>query len=615
MSKAGTKKLKAARQQPSLPAKSQQPLSRPGALAAPAKKSTDRLWLSGILVLTFLAFSPSLFNEFVNWDDYAYIVDNPIIRSLSAENIQFIFNTNTFVVGNYHPLTVLSYALEYSLFKLDPLYYHLDNIILHLLNTVIVFFLTKRLTANQRVAIIMTMFFAIHPMRVESVTWAAERKDVLYTFFFLLSTWYYLSYVKSDGAFKPYAISIILFLCSILSKGQAVVLPLTLLLIDYYLGRRVDRKLIVEKIPYLTLSLIFGLLATQAQHTSLTEQRLTSYSWGERFLFACYGIIQYLKQLLAPIKLSNFYTYPVKSDGTFPIIVYLSPLIVMGLLFLVFRFRKNRSLVFGSLYFLSTIFIVLQLLPVGDAITADRYTYIPYIGLFFVASQSLNTLLEHKARRKMILYGLGGYLLVLTFLTYERTKDWRNSEVLWTDVIEKYPETAIAYNNRGAVRDEAKRADEAMVDFQLAIRYKPDYFEAYNNLAGAYGQKGMQKEEMATYDKTIAIQPGYTTAYFNRGLSYVKYGQNELALRDYDVVRKAEPQNPKVYYSIGIAYKNLGRADLAIENYSKAIRIDPYYIDAYNNRANIYFNAQKYDDAIRDYNRALQVQPDSTWSC
>jgi protein O-mannosyl-transferase len=585
---------------------------RPEVKEEPVKFSpAGKYILPGILCVCFAAFFPSLFNEFVNWDDYAYIVENPLIRDLSWRNIKHIFDPKTFVVGNYHPLTVLSYALEYKVAELKPFLYHLDNILLHLLNVSLVFLIVRKLSPdNFAVAGITAFLFALHPMRVESVTWAAERKDVLYTLFFMLASLKYLHYTATRKA-GDYILSLLFFLLSILSKGQAVVLPLTLLLFDYLLKRGLDRKVVLEKLPFFALSLLFGLLAMAAQHTSLTEQRLEQHSVLERILFASYGTVRYLYNLFVPLNLACFYKYPQKVNGMYPFIYYLSPFLAGTAAWLVYRFRKERYLVFGSLYFLFTISIVLQLLPVGDAIVADRYTYIPYFGLFFIAAHLIHKFLPRLKANAAVRTGLTLYLLSFCFLTFGRTRDWKDNETLWTDVIEKYPQTAIAYNNRGVARMNRELLDEALADLNLAIRYKPTYAEAYNNRATVYGRKKMPEQEIADYTRAIELNPGYTIAYFNRGLAYVSAGRSDLALRDYEKVEQFTPFDPKLHYSKAIAYKNLGNDSLAIAGYTKAIELNPRYAEAYTNRGNICFRQKKYEQAISDYNTALSVDPES----
>lgn len=560
-------------------------------------------WIVLLLCFTFLVYLPGLQNSFVNWDDFAYIVDNPRIKSLSWESIRQLFYYKTYVVGNYHPFTVLSYALEYKFAGLTPAVYHLDNIFLHLINTFLFFLFVKKLGRIPAVAFIAAALFALHPMRVESVVWAAERKDVLYTCFFLLSSLSYLKYCENKKT-GLLVLSLVYFLFSILSKGQAVVLPFTLLLIDYFRKRPFNKQLFLEKLPYFALALTFGLIALAAQHTSLTAQRIGEHSVFERFLFASYGLVEYLFKFMLPVGLRCFYQYPSKITPLY----FLCPIVLIGITFLIYRYR-NPWLIFGSLYFILTVSIVLQLLPVGNAIIAERYTYIPYMGFFIIAGFYIHKhFISHTAWKVLIVI----YLVIgLGSGTFLRAKDWKNSQTLWTDVIKKEPTTSIAYNDRGVVLMDSNRVELAVYDFLNAIKYNPKYFEAYNNLGNAYGKLGRHKEEIESYTRAVTLAPTYHTAFFNRGLAYAKAGEFKEALQDYETVQKVEPSNSQLYYSKGIAFHGLGNDSMAIESYSKAISLLPTYESAYNNRGNIYFRHQQYEKAIEDYNYVLSMNPKS----
>ncbi len=652
--------------------------------------SKEWLIVGGILLLTFIAFFPSLSDGFVNWDDFNYVRDNAIIKDLSGSNIAHIFNTSTYVMGNYHPLTVLTYCFEYALFKLDPFYYHLDNILLHLVNIILVYVFFKMLLSfhlppaikekgntPQLVAVITALLFAIHPLRVESVTWVAERKDVLYTLFFLGSLIYYLQYLKFAKT-KFYVLSILFFLFSILSKGQAVVLAPVLLLVDYFIKKKFDQKTILEKIPFFLLALIFGIIAMKAQHTSLTTERLASHTPLERLMIASYGLVMYLYKFIAPINLACFYQYPDKLSGFF----YIAPVVVLGLAFGVWRLVLNarrsdsnltkdlvtgtransklqtpNALLFGTLFFFFTISIVLQLLPVGDAVIAERYTYIPFIGLFFLVSSLYVRLLELKPNMKTALQ-VGGAVIMLFFFvqTFSQAKVWKNSTTLWSSLLERYPETPVAFNNRGqsyfdmpgqldkliesfkVERDNAKRSEiaeemsskfgmnaedinnpdkvkkvkdvfyqKAFDDFNKALVYKKDYSYALKNRGAVFQNLKQYDLAVADYKKAIELSPGFSSAMFNLGLNYVDAGKPDSAIMYYIMAEKYEPDNPEIYYSKGIAYKQTGKMQEALENYSIAIQKNPRYTEAYDNRGNVYFNLGQFDRAIEDYTLSINM--------
>jgi protein O-mannosyl-transferase len=568
-----------------------------------------RLWTFLIAVISIIIFSPAFSGQFLNWDDFAYIRDNTIIKNLSAINITHIFDFDTRVVGNYHPLTVLSYAIEYKLVGLKPFLYHFDNILLHVINILLVSALAWRLSKQFLTTIITTALFAIHPMRVESVVWAAERKDVLYSMFFLLALLSYLNWLRT------YKIRDIIFcglfyLFSILSKGQAVVLPLVLLLLDYWERRPFGVKQLLEKIPFFALSIVFGLLATSAQASSLTQERLSHYPFIDRIFFASYNLLAYPFKLIFPYRLSAFYGYPFKNEMLF---YYLClPVVIFLFSFIIWKFRSNRNIIFGTLFFLSTIFIVIQVLPVGNAIIADRYTYIPYIGLFFMAATLINHYIrKNPQRRKTVILLLTVQLIIFSGKTYIQAGTWKTSETLWNQALKINDREAVAHNNLGIVLLEKNKYDEAIRHFNAAIENRgnyPEYYMAYSNLGKAYADQKMYDKAIEAYNLSIRSAPTFAKAYFNRGLIYTDTRWYDLAIFDFTKAIELSP-SPELYYSRAMAKKNKGLPDEAIADYSKAIELNPQYADAYMNRGNTWFIKNEYERAIEDYNQSLRYNP------
>ena len=286
-------------------------------------KKWQKYLLPGILLLTFIIYLPSLNNDFIiNWDDAGYIHENEPIKKINSENIKIIFTQ--FYKGNYHPLTTLFYAVEYSLVGESPFLYHLNNLVFHLLNVLLLYIFIKKISGKTIVAAFCALFFGIHPMHVESVAWISERKDVLYTFFFFFSLIMYLKYLDNDSRKKwHYWLSIFLFILSLLSKSAAVSLPLVLLLIDYYYKRKLNIKtIIIEKIPYFILSIIFGLVAIASQNETGAIQNLTPlYSIFDRFFIVSYATLIYLIKFFLPVKLSAMYAYPQLINGHLPAVL------------------------------------------------------------------------------------------------------------------------------------------------------------------------------------------------------------------------------------------------------------------------------------------------------
>ncbi|MCD4679414.1 MAG: hypothetical protein K8S00_03405, partial [Bacteroidales bacterium] len=349
------------------------------------------------LLATFISFFPSLNNAIDIWDDQFYVITNDLIKDLSWDGIKNIF-AFTPVVGNYHPLTVLSYTFEYALFEFNPVAYHLDNLILHLFNTLLVFIFIYKLSSRLWVAFIASILFGIHPLHVESVTWVSERKDVLYAFFFILGLISWMNF-KKDGNRKYYFFAMGLFVLSCLSKGMAVTFSIVIILIDYLLAKKVTYKILIDKIPFLVISVFFGLIAIKVQGDSaaigFTENDV--YTASDKFFFANYSLFFYIKKMLLPFELSGLYPYPIKSGGPLPFIFYFSFPANLILVFLIFySLKRTKKVMFGSLFFIVSIFPVLQILSVGSAIAADRYFYIASIGLFYLAGLGFDNIYNSK---------------------------------------------------------------------------------------------------------------------------------------------------------------------------------------------------------------------------
>jgi len=589
------------------------PPSRPPRKDHPSAIRTLFIWDAVIVVIAFIAFSPCLSAKFLSWDDYNYIRDNALIRVLSMDNILHIFNIRTIVVGNYHPLTITSYVIEYQLAGLNPFLYHLDNLLLHLGNILLFSWLMWLLTKKTNATLLATALFALHPMRVESVVWAAERKDVLYAFFFLLSlVWYVHFLVKEPGKVRNYLLSLFFFILSVLSKGQAVVLPLTLFLLDYWYRRDLTLKTILNKIPYILVSLLSGILAITAQQTSLTEQRLMAHSFTERIAIAGFNITAYLYKLVYPFNLSCFYKYPAPGGMVW---VYAGALAaVAAIVIVVVYFRRNRTVLFGSLFFMFTLSIVTQILPVGNAIIADRYTYIPYIGLFFITGLLLDKAISSRKKGSALYLWIPvAILAVFAVKSYAQSATWHDNVSLWQNALRHDPDNSIALTNLGHQYIEDEDYPTAIQLLTRAVENEAtnaESFHSYQNLAVAYSRTGRQREAIMNYTAAYARRPGYVDAIFGRGLAYTETGRLDSAVADFTLIlTKLDSLHTRSYYSRGIAYNKMGRPDLAVADYSAAIRIDPGYGDPYVNRGNICFGRNMFDAALADYNRALKINP------
>ena len=516
------------------------------------------------IVVSAIVFINILTNDFAGWDDSVNILDNPIIKQFNGNTIKEIF-------FNFHgtdfPLTIFSYSIEFKLFGLNPFYFHLTNYFLHLLNVILVYILIKRISGKPLVAFITSLFFGIHPMHVESVAWISERKDVLYSFFFLLSLNSYCKYLFSKKKNSFLFWSLIWFFLSMMSKPAAACLPLVLILLDHFIDKKITARSLVLKIPFFAIVLFFGIVTLFIQKSFDSFPALSqSYNILDRVFLFSYSTIYYIFKAIVPLQLCVIHFYPVKTGGTLPIGYYLSLPALLLLIWIVIRSKLFKNeIIFGLLFYFITIIMVLQIIPTGQqALVSERYSYIPYIGLFFIVGIFFSYVFDKnnsvKESIKIIFkYAIVIFSIAFCYLTLERNKVWKNGIVLFTDEINKYPEQgyswfgrgfcknekcdyngAIAdfneaiekysfdpefYFNRGNVYNSLNKFDKAVNDYSSAIKLKPNYAEAFNNRGASYGNMNLLDESLNDFNKAISLKPKYAESYFGRGLT--KYNMND----------------------------------------------------------------------------------------
>jgi len=574
----------------------------------------ELLWLAGILLLTFAAYIPSLNNGFTNWDDPLFVLDNPLLAHPNAMAV-----LTTPIANNYHPLTIWSLALNYRLAGLNPASYHWLNLLLHLANTGLVFVFIRQLSKGRLWATVVTsLLFGIHPMHVESVAWIAERKDVLYALFYLLGLVAYLRYLDGRGPAWLGA-TLLAFVLSAASKPAAVVFPLTLVAIDFYRRRPFRWYIASEKVPFLALSLLDGVLTLHSQQATgaIDPQR-----WGPSFqkvLFASYGTMMYVVKLSVPAQLSAIYPYPRDSERLAPEFYLAFAIVAIALPTIIYLCRRSRSALFGLAFFFINIALVLQLFTVGQAVMADRYTYLPYIGLFFALAWWLDERPAPASIGSALRLVLVGSLALLVpfslYQTWKRCEVWKNSETLWSDTIQRYPrrivdayynrglyyyyqngtrldaaladfDQAIALNsraakawlNKGIVLSERNQVDSAFVCIDRALQIQPDLFAAWSNRGRMKARKGDLAGAVADFSRSIAINPRYRDGYRNRALVYTMMEEYEKSITDSRHVIELDPENPDNYVqigSIGVALQQLKRHREAVAELDEAIRLAP----------------------------------------
>ncbi|MBU1718334.1 MAG: tetratricopeptide repeat protein, partial [Bacteroidetes bacterium] len=621
------------------------------------------------VAITFLVYIPSLNNGFIpNWDDGGYVLKYDPVKEINAENLTEIFSV--FYKGNYHPLTTLFYALEYQLVGPSPFLYHFNNLILHLLNVWLVFLLIWRLVRRNDIAFITALLFGVHTMHVESVAWISERKDVLYTFFYLAGLLYYISYFSKETAKrKNYLIALLLMLLSMLSKSAAVAFPLSLLVIDYFFKRKITLLTAAEKVPFFAISMVFGITAILSQGSAGAIQDLDPmFTYFERGLLASYGLMLYFMKLVAPTDLSAMHPYPIRMSEMLPAMYYVAPFVVLAVSAIIFFLRKkSRILLFGALFFLVNIVLVLQILPVGAAIIAERYTYVPYIGLFFIIGYVIS-LFSNKEKPGLYKIRIPVYILAgvwmawVSWLTVDRIGVWKRGDILFIDVTKKYPTMPFAFNNLGyyyyedaknnrkaleyfnkcisldttfhqafsnrgilyfnAPVDELrtilkdtsanlqiKRFYWAIDDFTRAIRHKPTNKDAWIGRANAYSEIGKFEEAINDYDQYLTMKPEDISAWKWRGTAKFRIGRFKEAEQDFIHAGTMDPEDAEVFYWKGlIIYQDTNYTE-AIKYFDESLKRDRKKGEVYSWRGLAKYNLRDFVGAIADYNQAIAANP------
>ena len=502
----------------------------------------EKLFIAVLLLFTLLVYSGSLRNNFlVGWDDGEYLADT----SISGEgpiNTAAIFSN--FHLGMYQPLAVFSFAINYKLSGATAWPFILTNLLLHLLNTLLVFKLTNRWMKGYLPAGIVALLFAIHPMHVEAVAWISTRSSGLYSFFFLAGLLVWEKYQDEGFHTRHYLLALLLALLALFSKSMAATFPLILFLVDFMRKRKFSPRMIAEKLPFIALSVIFGIVAIQAAasfgHITAMEQE---FSLVQRFFLIGYGISFYIVKLLAPLNLSAIYAFPELVHGNLPNYVYTAAIIpILAAVAIWFSGKNRREFVFGILFFLLSISMVLPLFWSRIFITADRYTYIPYIGLFMIAARLVTGLYEARlsidqSNRRMLGIALGLIIAMLSMATFNRSRTWRDIPTLLSDVIEKKrsdADMAHGYFYLANYYDGLNSGEEAMKYYNLSLSRNSRYLLALNNRGILKGKAGDPAGAIGDFDAAIRIKADYAEAYYNRGVALYQTGQKENACNDWN---------------------------------------------------------------------------------
>ena len=610
--------MKNKKTQPSSPVKAQAPKKERLSLPFEEIPYTDRnFWIvMGIIAVgCLIAYAPGLFNEFT-WDARPYVLENKYIEKFPAwESWKDIFTK--FELGNYQPITMLSWAIECMIVGKSPWLYHLDQALLHIANSYSVLRLIYRLSNNFMIAALTGILFALHPLHVESVVWAAERKDTLYTLFILLSYIYYIRFWHENKSTKWYWLSVLMFVLSCFSKAMAVVLPVVFLVTDYFFLDRKPKtfieffKLGLEKAPFFLIALGVGILSIIAQREAgadATSAINSQYSFFDRTFIILYNFSFYWVKMIIPYNLKAFYSYPDKPiGGEFYFGTFLTIIIALGLYWLG---KKRPTVWWGALYYFIVILPVIQLMPIGSAIVADRYFYLSSIGPLYIVSLGIYYLYQNREGFRRSFYVAGGALCVLlTLMSFQRSTIWKNDIILFTDVLERYPTNGFINGNVGWAYLQKNDTLNVLKYFNKANSYNWHTSEMYIKMGDIYFAQKQYKEAVGNFEEAIKLDKKQKNLYWTLATCYYYTDNYEKAEEN---AKKALEIDKKNYYAhnvMGLVNTKRGNYDLALANFAESMKNNPKFYDPYVNIGHIYDVKQEYEKGIPYFEKAVKVDP------
>jgi tetratricopeptide (TPR) repeat protein len=599
--------------------------------------------------------------DFVGFDDELYVTKNlHVQKGVSLEGIKWAFTT--FHAANWHPLTWLSHMLDCELYGLNPAGHHWTNVVFHIANTILLFFILFRMTGALWQSAIVASLFALHPLHVESVAWVSERKDVLSTFFGLLSIAAYYSYVKKSSA-KYYILVIALLSIGLMAKPMLVTIPFILLLLDFWPLERFqyqydfcltskkaccdaikrNYRIILEKIPLFIPVVISCIVTFFAQQNEGAVKAVGALPLKYRIANAIVSYVSYNLKAIWPNKLAIFYLHPGNTLPSWQIVGG-AMLIIASCYGAIWSAKKYPYILVGLFWYLGTLVPVIGLVQVGEQAMADRYTYIPLIGIFILIVWFVNDLFK-KWRFRKIFFGITVIILMvaLSWKTFFQLSSWQNGITLFEHAVSvtenNYPAHyylgaayepinldkavfhykaalklkpgfALAFNNLGIIYAEKGQIDEAVNYYLKALQTKPDYFEALNNLGIAFVKKGDYEQAVYYFKRAINTDPKKANARMNLANVLFLQSKSDDAISQYIEILQTDSYNADAHYNLAYVLSSQGKIDEAVSQYNETLRIDPEYSKAHYNLGNILLSQGKTEKAVTHYAKTIEFRPD-----
>jgi tetratricopeptide (TPR) repeat protein len=578
-----------------------------------------------LAIATFAVYWQVLDHEFLNYDDKEYVTNNWNVKAgLTPESIKWAFTTGHF--ANWHPMTWFSHMLDFQLYGSQPKGHLLTNLLIHTANALLLFIVLRHMTGALWQSGFVAALFALHPFNVESVAWVAERKNVLSTLFWVLTIWSYVRFVEKPSP-KRYGLTALFLTLGLMSKPMLVTLPIVLLMLDFWpLGRwrflpeseknnnSVVKfsKLLRGKIPFFVIAVGSCIITFIVQKGGGALKTMEDNSLLARIANAMVSYVTYLGKTFWPSELSVFYPHPGNIIPAWQAFICVTLLAGISF-FAVQKMRKAPYLAFGWFWFLGTLVPVIQIVQTGAHAMADRYAYVPIIGLFIMVAWGLPDLLarwNHREKAPVIFTGL---LIPLMFVTWNQVGHWKDSITLFKHAISvtdnKYPDIALTHNNLGIAQEEKGRLSEAIAQYKTAMKIRPDFALPHNNLGNVLFATKKTEEAIAYYKSALKLNPAYAMAHSNLGIALEEKGELEEAIAHYREAIRLEPNLVLAHYNLGIVLKEKGEFEEAISHYKAAIKFKPDFALAHINLGNALLAIQKTDEAITHYRFAIKINP------
>jgi len=614
-----------------------------------------------LIAITLFSFYGVKDNSFLNMDDDVYVTDNARVKEgISWENIKWSFSTIYF--GFYYPLTWLSHMLDYEIYGLNAGGHHITSMIIHIVNTLILFFALYRMTRKEWRSFIVAGLFAVHPLHVESVAWISERKDILSAFFFFLGLMFYSYYVEKPSI-KRYILVMLSYLLGLLSKPMVITFPFVLLLLDYWPLERMEIfeekkrkggdgkerwqkvwKLVLEKIPLFLFIPLFSFLTFYAQKKTGAVADIVSAPISQRISNAIISYVAYLKKMFIPLNLIPYYPFPMKKIEIGVVLINLAILVAITFFIIIYA-KKHKYFLSGWLWYLGMLVPVIGIVQIGGQAMADRYTYIPLLGTFIIVVFYLAELCEKNDLFRISAMTASVVILAgFVYLTKYQIKNWKDNVTLFSYTLKVDPQNFFAHNSLGSALLLEGKTDEAINHFLEAIKNEPGYYSAHFNLASAYLELGkyqdavehyklsfIEKEDAGGFNnvgfallkqkkydeaevwfkKAIELDSNLLDARINLANTYRDSGKLEEAIAQYKEILKIKPDSLSIVNQLGLALAKTGKLQDALEVFKRCVDSNPNSEEYQRNYGNALSDLGRNEEAIEHYQKALQIRPDS----